>query len=67
MLENGVAKHLREVHGTPSEVMGSIRQEYFQSFTKRVVKILWAIIGIPIHRGFQGLTAQVDFAERFPL
>jgi hypothetical protein len=46
---------------------GLIRQEYFQSFIKRIVKILWAIIAIPIKGGLQGLSAQVDWAERFPL
>jgi hypothetical protein len=46
---------------------GLIRQEYFQSFIKRIVKILWAIIAIPIKSGLQGLSAQVDWAEGFPL
>jgi hypothetical protein len=45
----------------------SIRQEYFPSFIKRIVEILWAIIAIPIHRVLQGLAARVDCAEMFPL
>ncbi|MBP1696390.1 MAG: hypothetical protein H6Q41_1578 [Deltaproteobacteria bacterium] len=44
-----------------------IRQEYFQNFIKRIVRILWVTIRIPIHGGPQKLAAQVDFAERFPL
>jgi len=32
---------------------GSIRQEYYQSFIKRIVGILWATIAIPIRSGFQ--------------
>ncbi len=46
---------------------GSIRQEYFQSFIMRIVKILWAIIAIPIRSVLQGLTGRGDCVERFPL
>jgi hypothetical protein len=59
---------LRFLDGNPFwDEKASIRQEYFQSFIKRIVKILLAIIAIRIHSGFQGLTALVDIAERFPL
>jgi hypothetical protein len=51
----------------PSDKTWSIRQEYFQSFIKRIVKILWAIIAIPIHGGFQELAAHVGSSEWFPL
>jgi len=56
--------------GNPSEVMGSkgsIRREYFECFIKRIVEILWAIIAVPMRNVPQGLTAQVDCAEMFPL
>ena len=51
-----------------------IRQGCFQSFIKsirpdhgRIVKILWGIIAIARKGALQGLPAQVDYAEGFPL
>jgi hypothetical protein len=55
--------------GNPS-VMGAewaIRQEYFQSFIKRIVEILWAIFAIPMRNVPQGLTGRGDCSKRFPL
>jgi len=37
---------------------GSIRQEYLQSFIKRIVKILWAIIAISVRSVLDGLTSR---------
>ena len=51
-------------------VMGEkelIRQEYFQRFIKRIFRILWAIIAIPINSEVQGPSARIDWVERFPL
>jgi len=33
----------------------SVRREYFKSFIKRIVEILWATIAIPIRCGLGGL------------
>jgi hypothetical protein len=43
-----------------------IRQGCFQSFIKRIVKILWGIIAIAKKAVFQELFISVDCAERFP-
>jgi len=44
-----------------------IRQGCFQSFIKRIVKILGAITAIQKKAAFQELSTQVDCAERLPL
>jgi len=57
-----------------ASVMGSrgwsptamIWQGCFQSFIKRIVKILWAIIAIPKKGAFQELPSQADCVKKFP-
>jgi hypothetical protein len=44
-----------------------IRQGCFQSFIKRIVKILWAIIAVPEKGAFQELPSQADCVKKFPL
>jgi hypothetical protein len=34
---------------------GSIRREYFKSFIKRIIEILWATIAIPKRSGLRDL------------